>query len=252
MKILKLKNNNTISYKINTKKLKYTKGKINLINNLSNKLKKKTGRNNKGAIILRRCGGGHSKRYRNINFKFKELKGTIISIEYDPNRSSFIAGCLNPITKKLFYQLLTEGQKIGDLLGIKEKDTIFNTPGDFLPLLDVPVGSLVHSLEIKSGKGSQLARSAGTYVKLLNKEPNLNLAKVRLPSKQEYIIPLNSKCILGTLANNKHNQNSLRKAGQSRWLGNRPKVRGVAMNPVDHPHGGGEGKTSGGRCSVTP
>lgn len=237
-----------------TNKLKKSskKNKYSFIKNLTTILKKKNGRNNKGKIVLRRCGGGHLKRYRFIDFKFKELKGLILNIEYDPNRSAFIAACINPVTKKRFYQILTEGQKVGDFIGIKQENMMFSLPGNISYLYDVPIGSLIHSLELKPGKGSQFSRAAGTYVKLLNKEPKLNLAKVRLPSKKDYIISLDTKCILGSVSNTFHNQKNLEKAGRSRWLGNRPKVRGVAMNPVDHPHGGGEGKTSGGRCSVTP
>ena len=176
----------------------------------------------------------------------------ILSIDYDPNRSAKIALCLDIKTNKTFYQLLTDGQKVGDFIGIPNENVMFMSPGNFNQLKNIPVGTLVHSLELKKGKGSQLGRAAGTFIKLLNKEPKLNLAKVKLPSKESYILPLDTRCILGTVSNVLHNQKKLKKAGQSRWLGNRPKVRGVAMNPVDHPHGGGEGKTSGGRPSVTP
>jgi len=184
--------------------------------NLTYFLKKKAGRNKNGKIFLRRCGGGLKKGYRFFDFKFNEKKGIIVNIEYDPNRSSFIAGCINPTTKKKFYQLLTEGQQIGDIIGVKEKQMMFSLPGNILSLYDVPIGSLIHSLELKPGKGSQIARSAGNFVKLLSKEPKLNLAKVRLPSKKDYIISLDSKCILGTVSNSFHNQKNLEKAGRSR------------------------------------
>lgn len=215
-------------------------------------LKKNGGRNNTGRITVRHRGGGHKKRYRLIDFKFKNDNAIIKSIEYDPNRTSFIGGCTNTKTGKNFYTLLPEGLKINDELGLKKKtDPVFKN-GYFSSLKDLPLGSLIHSLELKPGKGAQLGRSAGTYIKLLQKNLDLNLAKVRLPSKKEIIVPLDAKAVLGILSNPTHSSKNLSKAGRSRWLGRRPSVRGVAMNPVDHPHGGGEGKTSGGRPSVTP
>merc|ERR1711865_887815 len=132
-----------------------------------------------------------------------------------------------------------------------ESDPVFKN-GYFSSLRDLPLGSLIHSLELKPGKGAQLGRSAGTYMKLLQRNLDLNLAKVKLPSKQELVVPLDVKAVLGIVSNPTHSSKVLSKAGRSRWLGKRPSVRGVAMNPVDHPHGGGEGRTSGGRHPVTP
>jgi large subunit ribosomal protein L2 len=215
-------------------------------------LKKNGGRNNTGRITVRHRGGGHKRRYRLIDFKFKNDNAIIKSIEYDPNRTSFIDGCTNTITGQNFYTLLPEGLKINDEIGLKkESDPVFKN-GYFSSLRDLPLGSLIHSLELKPGKGAQLGRSAGTYMKLLQKNFELNLAKVKLPSKQEFVVPLDVKAVLGVVSNPTHSSKVLSKAGRSRWLGKRPSVRGVAMNPIDHPHGGGEGKTSGGRPSVTP
>jgi len=215
-------------------------------------LKKKAGRNNSGKITVRHQGGGHKKRIRVMDFTFLNKKGIIRSIEYDPNRTAFIAGCTNPQNYKNFYTLYIEGLKIGSEVGVKpSKDFVFKA-GQFASLREFPLGSLLNSLEFKPGKGSQIGRSAGSYVKLIQKDFEKNLARVKLPSKTEVNIPLDSIAVFGIISNLFHRSKDLSKAGRSRWLGKRPSVRGVAMNPIDHPHGGGEGKTSGGRPSVTP
>jgi len=219
---------------------------------LTKSLKKSGGRNNTGKITVRHRGGGHKKRYRLVDFKFRNINAVIKTVEYDPNRTSFIAGCVNLETNETFYTLLSEGLKKNDKIGSKkDTDPVFKN-GHFSSLREFPLGSLVHSLELKPGKGAQLGRSAGVYIKLLQKNLELNLAKIKLPSKKEVFIPLDTKAVLGIVSNPTHFSKILSKAGRSRWLGKRPSVRGVAMNPVDHPHGGGEGKTSGGRPSVTP
>lgn len=203
------------SFKIkNSNKIKLMK--TTLYSKLKQSIKKKDGRNNKGSLILRRSGGAHSRNYRPIDFQFKGKRGLILSINYDPNRTAYIATCLNLYIKKYFYQILTDGQRIGDFIGIKGKKQMFTNLGNITPIKEVPVGSLIHSLELKPGKGSQLSRAAGTCIKLLNKEPLLNLAKIKLPSKKISIAYLNSKCILGNVSNPLHNQKILYKAGQSR------------------------------------
>lgn len=242
------------------KKIKYLnsyKRPFNLSKNifdfsLTKPLKNTGGRNNRGRISVRHKGGGHKRRMRLIDFKFLNDSGVIKSVEYDPIRTSFIAGCENLSTGKNFYVLLTEGLGIGSLVGSKKKkDRVFKL-GLYSPLSDFPLGSLIHSLELKTNKGSQLGRSAGSYVKLVQKDFDRNLARIKLPSKKEISVPLNVRAVFGMVSNISHNSKDLSKAGRSRWLGSRPSVRGVAMNPIDHPHGGGEGKTSGGRPSVTP
>jgi large subunit ribosomal protein L2 len=238
-------------------KTKYLKSFVNLnkgFNKNKNKLSKSlqfskknnSGRNNLGRITVRHQGGGHKQKYRLIDYKYKDTVLKVESIEYDPNRTCYI--CLvSDNDNKLSYKLLTEGINLNDTLSKGEFKT-----GNFFQLKDIPLGSIIHSVEIKPGKGAQLARSAGTYAKLLQKNLKLNLAKIQLSSKNYYYVSLDCFSTLGTISNMSHKNKNLAKAGRSRWLNKRPSVRGVAMNPVDHPHGGGEGKTSGGRPSVTP
>jgi large subunit ribosomal protein L2 len=219
---------------------------------LTKTLKKNGGRNNHGRITVRHKGGGQKQRSRLVDFRFTHSRGVIKAIEYDPTRSAFVAGCLDTKTSKKFYSLLPDGLGIGDPIGIKEKENPVFKNGFSAPVSDFPLGSLVHSLEFKKGKGSQIARSAGSYVKIIQKDFEKGLARVKLPSKKELVIPLNTFAVFGVVSNLSHRTKDLSKAGRARWLGRRPTVRGVAMNPIDHPHGGGEGKTSGGRPSVTP
>merc|ERR1711998_239411 len=179
------------------------------------------------------------------------MGGIVNSVEYDPSRSAFLAGCNNIKTGKNFYTLLTEGLSVGSEVGKKKKENPVFKTGVFTSLEEFPLGSLVHSLELKKNKGSQVARSAGSYVKLLQKDFDRKIARIRLPSKKEIFVPLDTMAVFGIVSNVFHSSKNLSKAGRSRWMGRRPSVRGVAMNPVDHPHGGGEGKTSGERPSVT-
>lgn len=208
--------------------------------------KKANGRNNQGKITARHRGGGHKQKYRKISFKRNNIKGFVKSIEYDPNRSANIAAII--YENKYAYILAPEGLNVGDWV-----ESGKNAPiklGNTLLLQDIPLGSLIHNISIKPYKGGQLIRSAGTSAQLLQKNHG-KYAKIRLSSGQQRLIPLNCEATLGTVSNIDHKNIKIGKAGRNRWLNKRPKVRGVAKNPVDHPHGGGEGKTSGGRPSVS-
>jgi large subunit ribosomal protein L2 len=212
-------------------------------------LSKSGGRNVSGRITLRRRGGGHKRQYRVIDFKRNKIgvPSKVISIEYDPNRSARIA-LLQYRDGEKRYILAPQGLKVNDEVVAGSDADI--RPGNALPLRNIPLGTLVHNLELRVGKGGQLIRSAGTYAQLMAKEGKY--AQVRLPSGEVRMILQDCMATIGQLGNTEHENISLGKAGRSRWLGRRPKVRGVAMNPVDHPHGGGEGKTSGGRHPVSP
>jgi len=211
--------------------------------------KRISGRNNQGRITLRRRGGGAKKLYRIIDFKRDKrgIEAKVESIEYDPNRSAWIAlVCYMDGERR--YILSPEGLKVGDRVIAGE-----NVPvkiGNAMPIGNMPVGTIIHNLELYPGKGGQIARSAGTFAQILGKEEKYCI--VRLPSGETRLFHEKCYATVGELGNKDHFNISLGKAGRSRWLGRRPKVRGVAMNPVDHPHGGGEGKTSGGRHPVTP
>lgn len=219
---------------------------------LTKRLKRRGGRNNFGRITVRHQGGGHKRRSRLIDFNFLNSCGIISSIEYDPTRTSFVAGCVNSETGKNFYTLLSQGLKVGSIVGKKKDNNPVFQVGQSSALRNFPLGSLLHSLELKKQKGSQISRSAGSFIKLIQKDFESGMARVKLPSKKEITVPLDSFAVFGIVSNLAHRSKNLSKAGRSRWLGKRPSVRGVAMNPIDHPHGGGEGKTSGGRPSVTP
>ena len=218
---------------------------------LTRPLKKTGGRNNLGRITSRRRGGGHKRRYRIIDFKRNkfDILGKVVSIEYDPNRSSRIALVLYDDNEKR-YIIAPDGLKVNDkIISSKESKVEFKT-GNALLLKDIPDGMLVHNIELKPGKGAQLARSAGTYARIMAKENKM--ISLKLPSSEIRMVSENCLATLGTVGNKTHENIKIGKAGRSRWLGRRPKVRGVVMNPVDHPHGGGEGKTSGGRHPVSP
>ena len=209
--------------------------------------KYKSGRNHSGKITVRNKSRGHKKKYRNIDFSRKNKStGIIISIEYDPNRNSNIASVYDFIENNFFYILAPKKLKPGNIVesGINAK---FNT-GNSLPLSKIPEGSFIHNIATKTNKKSQLTRSAGTSSIL--KEKTLKTAKVTISSKLDKLIPINCYATIGSLDNESYFLTQLGKAGQSRWLGKRPKVRGVAMNPVDHPNGGGEGKKSGKKLSA--
>ena len=207
------------------------------------------GRNNKGRITARRRGGRHKRKYRIIDFKRNhfDVPGTVERLEYDPNRSSFIAlikyedGTLSYI---LAPQRLQPGDKVvsGDRADIK--------PGNAMPMANIPVGTIIHNVEMKVGGGGQIARSAGTYVQLIGKDQGY--VQLRLASGEIRMVRVECMATIGAVSNPDQGNIKLGKAGRNRWLGKRPSVRGVAMNPVDHPHGGGEGRSSGGRHPVSP
>ena len=212
--------------------------------------KSKTGgRNNQGRITTRHHGGGHKQRYRIIDFKRDKdgVPGTVERIEYDPNRSAHIALVLYADGERL-YIIAAKGMKSGDQV-MAGRDAPIKT-GNALPLRYIPVGSLVHCVELKVGKGAQLARSAGSSAQLVAREGAH--ATLRLRSGEMRKVLANCRATIGEVGHYEHNLRKLGKAGASRWRGVRPTVRGVAMNPVDHPHGGGEGRTSGGRHPVSP
>ena len=212
-------------------------------------LKKSGGRNNLGRVTSRHRGGGHKRKYRIIDFKRdkKGIPAKVFSIEYDPNRSARIA-LLHYADGEKRYILAPEGLKVGSTVLSGPGSEI--NPGNALPLKEIPLGSFVHNVEMKPGKGGQLGRSAGTSLQLLAREGEN--AQLKLPSGEVRIVKVNCMATYGTVGNADQENISLGKAGRTRWLGKRPHVRGVAMNPVDHPMGGGEGKTSGGGHPVSP
>jgi len=212
-------------------------------------LKKTGGRNSFGRVTARHIGGGHKQKYRIIDFRRDktDIPAKVATIEYDPNRSARIA-LLNYVDGEKRYILAPLNLKVGDTVIASEKADI--KPGNTLPLRAIPLGTIIHNIELKLGKGAQLARSAGTFAQLMSKEGKYSL--VKLPSGEVRMVLQECKATIGQVGNIDYENISIGKAGRSRWLGKRPKVRGVAMNPVDHPHGGGEGRTSGGRHPVTP
>ncbi|HEX9882701.1 MAG TPA: 50S ribosomal protein L2 [Desulfobaccales bacterium] len=212
-------------------------------------LKKSGGRNNQGRMTTRHRGGGHKRRYRLIDFKRNKLNvpATVATIEYDPNRTVRIA-LLHYADGEKRYILAPQGLKVGDQV-IAGSDADIK-PGNSLLLKQIPAGTLVHNVELKPGKGGQLARAAGAYAQLMAKEGKQ--AHLKLPSGEVRMVPVECRATVGQLSNVEQENISLGKAGRKRWLGRRPRVRGVAMNPVDHPMGGGEGKSSGGRHPCTP
>ena len=212
-------------------------------------LKKTGGRNNKGRVTSRHRGGGHKRAYRIIDFKRDkvDIAARVASIEYDPNRSARIA-LLHYIDGEKRYILAPNGLKVDDKLVSSEKAEI--KIGNTLLLRNIPLGSSVHNIELKRGKGGQIARGAGSYAQLMAKEGRY--AQLKMPSGEVRLVLLDCKATLGQVGNLEHENIKIGKAGKTRWLGRRPKVRGVAMNPVDHPMGGGEGKASGGRHPCSP
>ncbi len=216
---------------------------------LTEPLTRSGGRNHHGRITMRRRGGGNKRRYRKIDFKREKfgVRGKIAAVEYDPNRSAFIS-LIHYEDGEKRYVLYVRGTGVGDtVLSGPDADV---RPGNALPLDRIPLGTMVHNVEMKPGKGGQLARSAGAGVQVVAKEGNY--VTLRLPSTEVRRIHKRCLATVGQVGNADHNLQSLGKAGATRWRGRRPKVRGVAMNPVDHPLGGGEGKASGGRPPVTP
>ncbi len=214
-------------------------------------IRKTGGRNHHGKITSRRRGGGHKRRYRIIDFKRNKfgVEGEVFSIEYDPNRSSRIA-LVHYSDGEKRYIIAPDGIKVGDGILSSKDSKISFSKGNCMPLKFIPDGMLVHNIELKPGKGAQMARSAGTYARIMANEGGL--ITLKLPSNEMRMVSENCLATIGTVGNKSHENIVIGKAGRSRWLGKRPKVRGVVMNPVDHPHGGGEGKTSGGRHPVSP
>jgi len=214
-------------------------------------LKKTGGRNNTGRITSRRRGGGHKRRYRIIDFKRNkfDMSAEVIAIEYDPNRSSRIALVKYEDNEKR-YIIAPDEMKVGNKIISSIENTIPFKVGNATSVKNIPEGMLIHNIELKPRKGAQLARSAGTYARIMAKENGL--VTIVLPSGEMRLIQENCLATIGIVGNKNHENIKIGKAGRSRWLGKRPKVRGVAMNPVDHPHGGGEGRTSGGRHPVSP
>jgi large subunit ribosomal protein L2 len=212
-------------------------------------VKRTGGRNNRGRITMRRMGGGHKRRYRIVDFKRDKvgIPAKVASIEYDPNRSAFISLLVYRDGEKR-YILAPHGLKVGDEVVSGPDADIHN--GNALPIEKIPTGLFVHNIELVRGRGGQMARSAGSYAQLMAKEGNHAL--LRLPSGEIRMVRRECYATIGQVSNLDHENVSIGKAGRSRWLGKRPKVRGVAMNPIDHPLGGGEGRTSGGRHPVTP
>jgi len=212
-------------------------------------LTKTGGRDNFGHVTSRRIGGGHKRKYRVIDFKRNKFdcEATVERIEYDPNRTSFIA-LINYEDGEKAYILAPQRLKAGDKVISSEKADI--KPGNAMPLKSMPVGTIVHNVELRSGKGGQLVRSAGCYAQVVGKDGGY--AQLKLSSGELRIVREECLATVGAVSNPDNQNVSLGKAGRARWLGARPVSRGVAMNPVDHPHGGGEGRTSGGRHPVTP
>jgi large subunit ribosomal protein L2 len=210
---------------------------------------KSGGRNVYGRITVQQIGGGHKQHYRLIDFKRDKdgVPGTVASLEYDPNRTAWIALVFYKDGDKRFI-IAPEGLKVGDQVLASNKADI--KPGNNLQVTFIPVGTFIHNIEVEPGKGGRLARSAGSYGQLMAKEGDY--AQIRMPSGEIRLVHVNCRASIGQVSNLEHENVKIGKAGRSRWMGIRPTVRGVAKNPVDHPMGGGEGKSSGGRHPTTP
>ncbi len=209
------------------------------------------GRNNYGRITARHRGGGHKRRYRRIDFRRtrKDVPAKVLRLEYDPNRTAFIALVEYEDNGELSYIIAPQRLAPGDVV-MASDNALDVKPGNAMPLSVMPIGTIVHNVELKPGKGGQLARAAGTYAQLVGRDAGYAL--LRLKSGEMRMVRAECMATVGAVSNPDHMNQNLGKAGRSRWLGRRPHTRGVAMNPVDHPHGGGEGRTSGGRHPVTP
>ena len=219
------------------------------VKTLTEGLNKSGGRNNAGRITARRRGGGHKRSYRIIDFKRRkwDMAATVERLEYDPNRTAFIA-LIKYEDGELAYIIAPQRLGVGDKVIAGEKVDV--KPGCAMPLSSVPIGSIIHNIEMKPGKGGQIARSAGAFAQIVGRDQTY--AIIRLGSGEQRLIHGDCMATIGAVSNPDQSNIKLAKAGRNRWMGKRPSVRGVAMNPVDHPHGGGEGKTSGGRHPVTP
>lgn len=216
---------------------------------LTEGLKKTGGRNNKGRITTRHIDGGHARRYRLIDFKRARygVEATVQRLEYDPNRTAFIA-LIKYSDGQLSYILAPNKLKAGDVVVSGEKADV--KPGNAMLLKNIPVGTIVHNVEMKIGKGGQMARSAGAYAQIAGRD--VGVVQLKLNSGELRTVPQDCMATVGAVSNADHSNEVIGKAGRNRWKGVRPTVRGTAMNPVDHPHGGGQGKTAGGRHPVTP
>lgn len=215
---------------------------------LTEGLRKTGGRNNKGRITTRHIGGGHARRYRLVDFKRRkfDMSATVERLEYDPNRTAHLA-LLKYEDGTLAYILAPQRLQKGDTVVAGDKVDV--KPGNAMKLRNIPVGTIVHNVEMRPGKGGQMARSAGSSVQLVGRDAGY--AQLKLGSGEVRVVPQDCMATIGAVSNADHVNVKLGKAGRKRWLGVRPSVRGVAMNPVDHPHGGGEGRTSGGRHPVS-
>ncbi len=216
---------------------------------LTEGMSKTGGRNNSGRITAWNRGGGHKRRYRKVDFKRRrfDVPATVERLEYDPNRSAFIA-LVKYEDGELAYILAPQRLKAGDVVISGERCDI--KPGNAMPMANIPVGTIIHNIEMRPGKGGQIARAAGTYAQLVGKDSGY--AQLRLSSGEARMVAATGMATIGAVSNPDNKNIKKAKAGRNRWLGKRPSVRGVAMNPVDHPHGGGEGRSSGGRHPVTP
>lgn len=219
------------------------------VKKLTEGVTKSGGRNNNGRITSRRRGGGHKRLYRVIDFKRTkfDVSAVVERIEYDPNRSAFIALLKYDDGEQAYIIAPQRLQEGGRVIAANRADI---KPGNAMPMENMPVGTIIHNVEMKPGRGGQMARAAGTYVQLIGKDSGF--AQLRLTSGELRMVPAKCMATVGAVSNSDNKNQNMSKAGRSRWLGKRPKVRGVAMNPVDHPHGGGEGRTSGGRHPVSP
>ena len=219
------------------------------IKGLTEGLSSKGGRNNAGRVTTRFRGGGHKRTYRRVDFKRRkfDVNATVERIEYDPNRTAFIA-LIRYEDGELSYIIAPQRLSVGDSVISGESADV--KPGNAMLLANMPVGTIIHNVELKPEKGGQIARSAGAYAQLVGRDQGM--AILRLNSGEQRIVPGTCMATVGAVSNSDHGNISLGKAGRKRWMGKRPHNRGVTMNPVDHPHGGGEGRTSGGRNPVTP
>lgn len=219
------------------------------VKKLTEGLSEKAGRNNYGRITARRRGGGHKKSYRLIDFKRRktDMSATVERLEYDPNRTAFIA-LIRYEDNELAYILAPQRLAVGDK--VISGDKVDVKPGNAMPLANIPIGTIVHNIEMKPGRGGQMARAAGCYAQLAGRDSGYAILK--LSSGETRMVRAECIATVGAVSNPINANVSIGKAGRKRWLGKRPSVRGVAMNPIDHPHGGGEGRTSGGRHPVTP
>lgn len=238
---------------LNQKKLinlsKKKLNKISLIKNMIVGKKNVAGRNNSGKITVRHIGGGHKKKYRKIDFiRNKDSIGIVTSLEYDPCRTAFLASIYDLLNQKYFYIVAPQTLSIGDI--VKSGFHAEIKVGHSLALMKIPIGGLIHNISLKENRKAQLTRSAGTHAQLIEKTSKY--CRVVLSSGVQKFLSPTCQATLGTVSNEFSFFEKINKAGRNRWLNRRPTVRGVAMNPIDHPHGGGEGKSSGGRSSVTP